>query len=389
MERELFLETKRRYGTPTYLFHLDELKERAGFIKRCLGPEYGFCFAMKANPFLTQACEIVADRLEVCSPGEYEICRKYEIPYNKIVVSGVNKTEESMRRIVSLSGGEGLYTIESPEHYRILRKIAGEQQRKLDVAVRLSSGSQFGVDAGTFEAVLKDLLEQDDLTFCGIHYYSGTQKRFAKVEKELRLLEEFGAHLRETYGLSKLELEYGPGLPVNYFQSDHKTDEAELLGELRRLLDSMKAFDHITLEMGRFLASDCGYYLTDVADVKQTEGHGYCIVDGGIHQINYYGQLMGMKQPYFELLRDHAGEEMRKWNICGSLCTVNDVIVKDVELPALKKGDTLVFRRCGAYCVTEGMALFLSRQLPQVLLYSEKTGFLKARQQQETWMINS
>lgn len=389
MERELFLETKRRYGTPTYLFHLDELKEKAGFIKSCLGPEYGLCFAMKANPFLTWACEIFADRLEVCSPGEYEICQKYEIPHNKIVVSGVNKTEESMRRIVSLSRGAGLYTIESPEHYRILRKIAGEQHRKLDVAIRLSSGNQFGVDADTLETVLEDLLGQDDLMFCGIHYYSGTQKRFAKVERELSLLEEFGTHLREKYHLPKLELEYGPGLPVNYFQSDHKTDEAELLGELRRLLDSMKAYDRITLEMGRFLVSDCGYYLTDVTDVKQTEGHGYCIVDGGIHQINYYGQLMGMKQPYFELLRNYAGEEMQKWNICGSLCTVNDVIVKDAELPALQKGDTLLFRRCGAYCVTEGMALFLSRRLPQVLLYSEKTGFLKARQEQETWMINS
>ena len=42
--------------------------------------------------------------------------------------------------------------------------------------------------------------------------------------------------------------------------------------------------------MGRFIASECGYYCTEVVDRKCNNGSEYAIVDGGIHQINYYGQ---------------------------------------------------------------------------------------------------
>ena len=96
--------------------------------------------------------------------------------------------------------------------------------------------------------------------------------------------------------------------------------------------------------------------------------------------MNYYGQMMGMKQPYMELIpmkeREKVSETTEaassKWTICGSLCTVNDVIVRQVELPHFETGDVVLFERCGAYAVTEGMALFLSRELPQVLLINQK-----------------
>ena len=109
--------------------------------------------------------------------------------------------------------------------------------------------------------------------------------------------------------------------------------------------------------------------MTQIMDIKHTADTGFIIVDGGIHHINYYGQMMGMKKPYMQIIRtkDTPGNA-GKWTICGSLCTVNDVLVRQVELDAFDIGDILVFERCGAYAVTEGMALFLSRELPQVLL---------------------
>ena len=52
--------------------------------------------------------------------------------------------------------------------------------------------------------------------------------------------------------------------------------------------------------------------------------------------------------------------------ICGSLCTVADVLVREVTLPELNVGDVICFERCGAYSVTEAPALFLSRELPSI-----------------------
>ena len=77
------------------------------------------------------------------------------------------------------------------------------------------------------------------------------------------------------------------------------------------------------------------------------------------------------------------------WNVCGSLCTVGDVIVKNLELTDLKIGDMLVFHNIGAYSVTEGIYLFLSRNLPNIIEYSSKNGARLLRGQNPTYVINS
>ena len=54
----------------------------------------------------------------------------------------------------------------------------------------------------------------------------------------------------------------------------------------------------------------------------------------------------------------------------------------------MEKGTILVFERTGAYSAMEGMALFLSHELPGVVLYSEEEGWIQARVQQETYELN-
>ena len=71
------------------------------------------------------------------------------------------------------------------------------------------------------------------------------------------------------------------------------------------------------------------------------------------------------------------------WNICGSLCTVNDVLVKQMPLKHAKIGDALVFERVGAYSVTEGIYLFLSRRMPRILFWSEKMDLQRPEKQQK------
>ena len=84
----------------------------------------------------------------------------------------------------------------------------------------------------------------------------------------------------------------------------------------------------------------------------------------------------------------NTSTEVRLYCICGSLCTVADVLVREVELPKISRGDVILFHCCGAYSVTEGSALFLSRKLPDVYLYSEATGLKMMRGFIETADIN-
>lgn len=388
MNKELIKECILKYGSPSYIFDLDALKERVLNIKKILGKDINICYAMKANPFIIEEMKDYIDRYEVCSPGEYEICQRHSVKKDVIIVSGVNKTYESMERIMSLCNGDGIFTIESAEHYDILSKVCKEKNIHIRVVIRLTSGNQFGIDKDMFKNILLQLKDNEYLDFAGIHYYSGTQKKLKKVIKEVAMLEEFAKELQDEYGVETDILEYGPGLLFNYFEGEETPSFEEQLSELKDILKNIKSFKHITLEMGRFIASECGYYCTEVVDRKCNNGSEYAIVDGGIHQINYYGQTLGMKKPFMDVITCNDSYELQKINICGSLCTVNDVILRDVSLPQLDKGDILIFKNCGAYSITEGMALFLSRELPAAIFYNKDTGFVRVRDRIGTHLIN-
>ena len=239
-------------NTPAYYFNVEDIKERVSLIREKLSSNIELCFAMKANPFLVSVMDSFVDHLEVCSPGEYEICTRNNILPGKIIVSGVNKTVDSVTKIMEYSKGCGTYTIESMLHFELLSKAAAKLGKKIDVIIRLSSGNQFGVDKDEFLSIADKVMEADYLNLIGLHYYSGTQKKFKKISSELLMLEEFGVMLKERYKLEHFLLEYGPGLIVSYFENDSEKDKEQAnpcrqLEELNVELSKMSAYDHITI----------------------------------------------------------------------------------------------------------------------------------------------
>lgn len=392
MRQNIIREIKNNCDSSFYVFWTDVLHNRIELIRQELGPGIGVCYAMKANSFLVESLADTADYFEVCSPGEYEICNLRGINPDKIIISGVNKTMASMERIILLcscnGNARGIFTIESVQHYEILSKIAVSNNIHIKVILRLSSGNQFGMDYDTVYNVLEQINSCDNIEFYGIHYYSGTQKKLSKIETELEMLDNFGKAIADKYGVKPQLLEYGPGLSVSYFETDKSVSAQEQLEILKKSLDKITSYDKINIEMGRFIAAECGSFVTNVIDVKKNFDINYCILDGGIHQLNYYGQLMGMKLPVIKAVTRKQSPTV-KYNLCGSLCTVSDVLVKEAELPELEAGDYLIFEKCGAYSVTEGMSLFLSRDLPQVYTYSEKTGIKLLRHTYDTYTLNT
>ena len=77
---------------------------------------------------------------------------------------------------------------------------------------------------------------------------------------------------------------------------------------------------------------------------------------------------MAMRQPPCHVLdASHAGHAPEAWSVFGSLCTVNDILAKQISVPALETGRILAFEQVGAYSMTEGISLFLSRDLPAIV----------------------
>lgn len=353
-----------KQATPAFVFDTAKLKERVGMVRRAFGKRAKICYAVKANPFLADDLAEEVDYFEVCSPGEYAICERLHIPKGKIVLSGVYKAEADVKRTVAQCGADAVYTVESPSQLALLCRVAADCGVRLPVLFRLSSGNQFGCDGETLLALAAK--GGMPLEIAGIQYYSGTQKKTESMQREIRMLSGFFGDMKKIVpGIGRIE--YGPGMRVNYFRGECADEEKDLIF-FSELLQGFPQDCEIVIELGRFIAAECGSYLTRVVDLKVNGGDRFCIVDGGIHHLKYYGQTMAMKIPYIDHLQcgaPRAAEEQR-WTVCGSLCTTADVLVKDLPLRGVSVGDVLVFRKTGAYSVTEGIGLFLSRDLPRI-----------------------
>lgn len=374
-------------GTPSYVFDMDILKERAAWVSESLRPA-GLCYAIKANPFLVGALDDHVDRYEVCSPGEFHICVQNRLCMDKIVLSGVNKEYEDVR--YAMEQGVIHYTAESKSQASLVNRCAEEQGKKVEILLRVTSGNQFGMSEKDIAELIRKSAEYPGLQFMGLQYFTGTQKKaMKKIAGEVAYIEELIRRFREEEGFVTRVLEFGPGLGVPYFTKDNPEEDQKLLAEFAGLFREKRPYE-VIFEMGRFLTASCGYYMTRVADQKRNDTVNVCIVDGGIHHVNYYGQNMAMKTPLLSFFPQHPleqGEE--EWTVYGSLCTVADILLKKLSLPDVRTGDYLVFHNIGAYSVTEGIYLFLSRRMPKIWLYSEAEGARLQRDGLETWTWNT
>lgn len=386
MNSEALQDIAASFATPAFIFDADEFGRRAKNVKSAIGGA-SLCYSIKANPFLLACLPEEIDRVEVCSPGELAICRRVGVDPSTVVYSGVNKGSEDIAEAIEY--GAELLTAESLRQLGLINAAALAAGKRVRVALRLTSGNQFGMDSENLKRAVAEKGSYEGVDIVAIHYYSGTQKKkLAVVEKELAELEELADTLEERFGLSGISLEYGPGLPADYFGDDPEGRDMAVLAEAGAMIAAVAARRSVTVEFGRFLASPCGTYLTAAADIKNNNGENFVICDGGINHLTYYGQTMAMQTPPITLLGDH-GEKTEDYTLCGSLCTTADILVRKVTLPALSVGDVLAFGRCGAYSVTEGIGLFLSRQLPRIVLHSERGGNRLLRDFYGTDILNS
>lgn len=386
MDEKILRKAVCQLDTPCYVFDMDAFARRAKTVKKSFGEKTGLCYSIKANSFLLKKLPDFFSLIEVCSPGELSICEKISAPLDRIVFSGVNKTRADIER--AYKDGVAMFTAESRLHVQLIDECAVKHNTKLKLILRIAHGSQFGMDAADVKEIVSRRMDYEGLDIIGVHFFTGTQKnKVGMIARELEFLDGFCQELKAEYGFCTRHIEYGAGLAVEYYKDYTEKTDLGLLEETGTIIREFSEKYPLTVEMGRFFAAESGFYLTRVMDIKKNGDTEYVICDGGINHLNYYGQNMAMKVPPVSVL-GKAGES-GIYCLCGSLCTTADILVRKVVLPKLAIGDVICFSRCGAYSVSEGTALFLSRQLPGVALYSERSGLVISREQAETYSFNT
>ena len=408
--------------TPAYVFSGSEFKERASRTAGILGPDVSLCYSIKANPFLLAILPEEFSAVEVCSPGELRICMSLGVDPESIIYSGLNKGIEDIR--MALEYGAGYITAESLLHLDMINSCASDMGCSAKVLIRASASSQFGIDRHALPRILTGHGNYPSIEFAGLHFFTGTQKHKSKeIIKEVEFLKKYIVELRETSGLALPRIEYGTGLPAFMFADkeinsldDAYAAELDMLRETAESLKELSQISDLTIEMGRFFAASCGHYFTKVVDTKTNDGVNYAVVDGGSHQLRYFGQMQGMQIPFMDLIKADAAHKDKsriqastdnphimdsatdlqtdqvsdKWTICGSLCTTADVFARNASFEGedLAIGDVLAFHQTGAYSLYECMSLFLSRDMPGIYLLKNDGAISCVRGRLETDIFN-
>lgn len=365
---------KEQFGTPLYIVDEALVRQRAREYVAAFeqtGLRFQVAYASKA--FSVKAMCILAEQeglsLDVVSDGELFTALEAGFPVERIHFHGNNKTDEEIN--MGIDAGIGCFVVDNfIELYR-LNELAAEKNAVVKVLLRITPGveahthdyistgqtdSKFGFDLGNGSAEkaveLANTLEAIHLL--GIHSHIGSQ--IFEVEgfkMAVEKLAQFAVHIRDTYNVIFEVINVGGGFGIRYIEGDTPLPVATYV---TAIADSLKenftkanyAWPEIWVEPGRSLVGDAGTTLYTVGTQKDIPGvRRYVAVDGGMTD-NPRPALYQSK--YDAVVANRANEEATELvSIAGKCCESGDMLIWDVKIPEVSRGDLLAVFCTGAY----------------------------------------
>lgn len=364
------------FGTPTYVYDLDLIREHATQIAAAL-PDTRICYAIKANPsaaVLRTLAAIPGMGAEAITLGELGRALAAGFPPSEVVVGG--PAQSTGLREAALEAGVGLVSLDSASQWHdwsdmgmaagsgpgfLVRVNPALDPRTHEHLATGSADSKFGMAPAEALALARELAERD--RFEGFHIHVGSQISDPAVyEAALQALEPLIA------GVPGTTLDAGGGFRVPDFPL---ADYAALVtGFVRR---------HglgLMVEPGRFLVAEAGTLLTQVLHVK--EGPlTHVIADAGMADL-LRPALYGAEHPVRVVGSD--GPAHATVDIDGPLCENADRLRRGVSMPELRKGDLLAVGHAGAYGFTMASNYASSLRPAEVVVEGGKARLARRRE---------
>ena len=370
--------TEQQWGAPFYIFHENLFGRNLNLLRKCLGGDVGIAYAMKANPWLAPAAAETADYIEVSTGGELRMCRAYGIPGGRIILDGVLRTEDMLRDALDM--GVRRFGIDSAEQAGQIAEVCDELcgagrlgADSVKLLLRLGSGGRFGMDREEAAQCIHICDKSKATKIVGLHYYPGTQRSEAgKLKRELEYFRQSLNGLCELPGAEISEIQFGCGVGFPYFTGEKREGYAAAVDEAARFAHELQKKFKVIYEAGRCAAASAGVYVTKVFQIKEREGKKILFCLGGTNHLRYPGGALGIRTPHIENLCVAPAGRTSGCMICGALCNEADVLARSAAVDeGVQRGDLLIFCGAGAYSATEAPNLFLSMEMPSVLVYNK------------------
>lgn len=385
MTRQALREIARRYGTPTYAFDVRRLQSQVEKLRHHLPNEVEILFSLKANGSLG-ICDVFAQcgiGADVASAGEFATAISSGFSPEHIFVSGPFKLAETIARLHDYP--TTVVSVDSLSELKSLSDAGLHNPAVLRLrpdfsscaVVPAGSESRFGF---TWDAINRcgEFLPECQLDVIGFHVFSGSQVLDAdKLNEQLRRALDLSLRAADTLDIAPSYINLGGGLGIPYGPGDKELDLFKVSDVMTELV-RRAAPARLVLELGRYLVSEAGWYLTSVVGHQSYQGQPAVVVDGGVHQrADICGLCLRSNQIPPLVLKGAAtclsGAESQQHNVesqvtptavLGCLSLPDDVLIESSLLPNLAVGDVLAFCRAGAYGLWSSAALFHSSPLP-------------------------
>jgi diaminopimelate decarboxylase len=380
--------TERVGGTPFYAYDRAELNARAARLRDALPDEIRLHYALKANPMPALAGHLAprVDGFDVASQAELQVALNAGMNPADISFAGPGKTTAELRSAIAA----GICI--NVESERELERVH-EQSSTVGIAPRIAfrvnpdfelkgsgmkmSGSprQFGIDSARVQAAFVRARELGIETE-GVHIFCGSQNLNcgAIIEANRNTL-ELAARLSGLTSDGFRAINIGGGYGIPYFPGEKALDLNSVgaaLGDSIELVRPQLGDADIIVELGRYIVGEAGYYVAEITDIKESQGHTFLIVNGGLHHhlanSGNFGQVIRKNYPVIVGTKLDETLPLEQVSVVGPLCTPLDIVADAVELPRCEIGDLVVVLQSGAYGLTASPIAFLSHPPPKEVL---------------------
>jgi diaminopimelate decarboxylase len=380
-------------GTPFYCYSTATLERHYRvFSDAFAGEKAMICYAMKANSnqSVLRTLAKLGAGADVVSGGELQRALAAGIPPQRIVFSGVGKTESELR--AALSADIFSINVESEPELELLSRLASEQGRVARISVRVNpdvdSGShakistgksenKFGVPLDRARSVYARAAKLPGIRVTGVDMHIGSQiTDLVPLEAAFRLLAEFVQTLRAD-GHTISHVDFGGGLGIPY----HAEGEAPPLPSA--YADVVKRVTHnlgctLVFEPGRLIVGNAGILVTRVIYVKHGEARNFVIIDAAMNDLI----RPTLYEAHHDILPVHAvaqGAPAIVADVVGPVCESGDYLALGRSMPEPKPGDLLAIMTAGAYGAVQSGTYNTRPLVPEVLVKDDRYAVVRPR----------
>jgi diaminopimelate decarboxylase len=374
------------YGTPLYIYRLDEVRRAHAALRAALPADTKLYYSVKANPHPAVVAELLrcGATAEVSSLGELDIALTAGADATQILYTGPGKAPAEV--VQSIRSNVRVFSVESFGQLSMLTAQARQEGVVIRCLLRVNTGaadggglrmngtSQFGIDRAELRSKIRDVTD-DWVVIAGLHFFPASSVTdpstlLSGIEHSLAV----AAELQDRTGTPFTEIDLGGGFAAPFAIEGSPVDYSGLREQLTALLDSYtpgwrQGTPMISFESGRYLVGSAGSLICSVLDIKQLGDRHYAVLDAGINHLgglSGLGRLLPMRAQLVPLTdRGSDGREEQSVDFVGPLCTPMDTLARKVRMPLPQVGDLLLVPNVGAYGLSASLVGFLSRALPR------------------------